>query len=742
VLAQIRSRLEPLAALPGGALTASQQQQKHRLEGYLELCTLHKIKFQLDAVLAQAVAMIQRLNEEPDLRTIDQIEPLAARLRAVLAYDPEYAQARDVFHQLAAAYPEYVHEPVEEARTLSLASYQAPEMRIAITCRKADLEKQPLLQAKYPLYYVAAAPHSPDKDEAYHLRFSLKDLDDFSAFHEALRTRPGYRIQINGRLIQEQYFTDWLHCYVRFRKARTPNYCYGASPLTFNVFGCHKLYTPDLAKRLDLCWFSHGALDPHSGLFFVESATLLQHLNRQLSYCGFCPALTQEKLSIGLNVLPDALNPECDDRWQFWPPDGVPQGVVPTGQALVIASPDADFSRVEPADLIEVGPTPYIEKLLRYLKTGDPAHLGAQVYRGLSTCLHCGEPYKLHTLLCKKCRLDFWKYALHDLDSVLARLRSHTPIRLPESGQKPASDRVSQPTPPAVGASAAQSEDSGISFEQLWSDPQVQHMLTDDAPPASPPVATDASAAQRSERPAPAASAAQAEAYRESLRAIVAKRGLADGPSILPTLVEDQPYERLHWHEKLWGFVSKKYRERKAIETAFAPPRTESPFSQTPDSASEPLTFEEQSRSADSRIAELLGAGPLPTRRESDGRQAPQKTGSATGDGVQGEFGPEHAALLNAIKSLKSRPKSELSKRGVVRVVYLATMDKDLCPLCAYLDGMVMDPDDPATDIFSPPLYPGCTCRREYVLKTEKPQNWPRVTFTFPPKELLVYLEK
>ena len=102
----------------------------------------------------------------------------------------------------------------------------------------------------------------------------------------------------------------------------------------------------------------------------------------------------------------------------------------------------------------------------------------------------------------------------------------------------------------------------------------------------------------------------------------------------------------------------------------------------------------------------------------------------------------ENLALLEAIKRLKPKQKSELSKRGVVRVIYHATMDKEMCPLCAYLDGMVMDPDDPATDIFSPPLYPGCTCRREYVLKTEKPKNWPEVTFKFPPKELLTYLDK
>ena len=98
--------------------------------------------------------------------------------------------------------------------------------------------------------------------------------------------------------------------------------------------------------------------------------------------------------------------------------------------------------------------------------------------------------------------------------------------------------------------------------------------------------------------------------------------------------------------------------------------------------------------------------------------------------------------LLDALRRLKPRQRSELSKRGVVRVIYHAPLDKETCPLCNYLDGMVMDPDDPTTDIFSPPLYPGCTCSREYILKTEKPSNWPNVTFQFPPEELLMYLEK
>ena len=186
---------------------------------------------------------------------------------------------------------------------------------------------------------------------------------------------------------------------------------------------------------------------------------------------------------------------------------------------------------------------------------------------------------------------------------------------------------------------------------------------------------------------------------------------------------EAEPYieGRFDLHEKLRRLVSKKYRERKAIEDAFERPTPPKDWRNSRDRRSSTL--------ADASADDMWLPGEAPTRPRGDGKP-------------DARFSQESAELLNAVKKLKPRQKSDLSKRGVVRVIYHATMDKESCPLCAYLDGMVMDPDDPASDIFSPPLFQGCTCRREYVLKTEKPSNWPDVTFEFPPEELLIYLEK
>ncbi len=96
----------------------------------------------------------------------------------------------------------------------------------------------------------------------------------------------------------------------------------------------------------------------------------------------------------------------------------------------------------------------------------------------------------------------------------------------------------------------------------------------------------------------------------------------------------------------------------------------------------------------------------------------------------------------NLIKKIKTiTPTSDLSRRGVVRIIYSAIIDRDTCPLCRFLHGMVFHPDHFETEIFKPPLHKGCKCMRTYVLSSEKPRNWPEVNFEPPPDELLKYLD-
>ncbi len=666
------------------------------LENYLELCYIHKLKFQMDVVFFRVKKEITRLKQNLDQINQDLFESLMYRLQTVLEIDADHPEAQELIRILHIIYKQQSQNFDYIELPLNIAQYKLPRLCIEIACNLQDIEAHHHLKTIYKQYEVTTP--QKNRDSLCRMQFYLEHLKDFEIFHEELRVKPSYKIIVNNYDLDEQAFSDWFQCYKRFIKANNPQYCYGASPFTFNFFGCHKLSLQDVAKQLEKCWFHSGTLDQESGLFFVMERSITDHIRAHLNYCGFCPALTQKKLTLGMALLPKYINPECDNRWEYYYTHGERTGVIPSGNEIAISTLDSllDEGRgmsslegdrgvsspnggkgVSPVDLsalIEVGSTPYIHKVLRYLESNNPSNLAEPAYRGLSTCMNCGAPYKPYTMTCSRCKIDFWKYAMKDIERALNHLRYFREIK-PQFWD--------------IETQNSEIEEDTVSFDQLWNDPQVQAILSQEQ---------CTSQDNRKEQKIP------------TERGEDIPQTFSESPASYFPKSQMPSSDRLEFHEKLRSLVSKRYRERKAIEKAFSHPThaTKLPGSQEQeDIQKSPESHTELKRRADTKP----------------------------------EFS-EQAALINAVKSLKPRKKSELSKRGVVRIIYHATIDKETCPLCSYLDGMVMDPDDPATDIFSPPLYPGCNCSREYVLKTEKPKNWPRVTFKFPPDELLIYLDK
>jgi hypothetical protein len=713
LMALIRQHLPSSDEHQDGTLAESIQQEMTRLEAYLELCTLHKVKFQMDVLLSGIKRDVQQLQQKPSQLSQTMFDSLIQRLQTVLEIDADHPEARQLFQILQAEYPQYTQRIRDPRSYLTLAPYQMPDLCIEVTCQLKAIKQHERLQAIYQEYLIPTR----ENDSICRLQFRSETLDTFAIFHEELRMKPSYTVAVNHRTLDEQQFSDWFQCYRRFLKANTPQYCYGASPFTFNVFGCHKLYTPDVAKKLEQCWFQQGALDQESGLFFISLLAIAAQIKQHLEYCGFCPALNQEKLMIGMTVLPSYINPECDSRWHYYTIQGERVSVLPEGKEIAIATLNTDFSHPDLSTLIEVGPTPYVSNVLTYLDSNNAEALSAPGYRGFSTCVYCGAPYKLHTMLCSKCKQEFWKYALKNLEQALTQIKSRRQPSL-----HPQELPTQTPEPDIAVPAPAASEEKAVSFDQLWNDPQIQKLLS-----KSVDEKEQARSIESPEHP-PHSEPAKSTLSPEEIQQALSQLSKSRAARRRKVSQSSSSSERLQFHEKIWSSISQKYRERKAIESAFSQP---SYPEQPPESVLASPEHELSTRFQEmlTRENHISGSAPPP-------HEQPAQTAA-----VQGED-REKTALLNAIKSIKDRKKSELTKRGVVRVIYHATMDKDTCPLCAYLDGMVMDPDDAATDIFSPPLYPGCTCSREYVLKTEKPHKWPKVTFKFPPKELLGYLDK
>ncbi len=694
-------------------LGRTEEKRDETLALYTELCHIHKIKFQMDALFSTVKKDIGMLSHDPVQVGQDLFSNLIQRLQIVLEIDPSHPEAQTLLNTLTDEYPQYAGIPNSFETYLNILPYQQPTLCIEIGCKRTDIENIPTLKSVYASHQIASPrrdhPHQEPVSEVCRLRFSLDQLSIFEMFHEALRTRQAYTITVNGQSVDENFFSEWFQCYKRFLKTTNSQYCYGASPFTFNFFGCHKLYMKDVAKQLEKCWFQYGSLDQNSSLFLVDKDQIARQIRSHLSHCGFCPALTQEKLLVGMALIPAYINPEWDNRWKYFYANAKRLGVVPSGNDIVIFTLGSDALHGEsapstPSDpsaalrtdslrtetLIEVGATPYLDKVIRYLQSHNLSELSETTYQGLSHCVNCGSVYKPHTMICSKCKMSFWKYALNDLKKVLAKLRYTKPIVISPVRQKSShSDSGEFPNESAL-------HQQNVSFTQLWSDPDVRDILLKEQ---------DMHKEQSGTRDEHQALTGEDHFFSESR---------SSAPKTLSS-------NRFDLHEKLRSLVSKKYRERKAIEQAF--------------SGAKPAS---SSSSAKMREDEPSGSPSEKHRNQIKSRQSK----SAAEENETASIRSKNEELLDAVKKLRPRQRSELSKRGVVRVIYHATIDKETCPLCRYLDEMVLDPDDPAIDIFSPPLYPGCTCRREYVLKTEKPKNWPKVTFRFPPKELLIYLKE
>ncbi len=679
-----------------GTDKAAARHDATRLKLYSDLCHIHRIKFQMDTLFEGVKREITRFNRESAHMDYAVFEHLLWRLRTVLHIDAYHPEAQAVLETLIAEYPQYAEKLDSSGLYLDITPYQRSTLCIEIACNVTDILQNTTLQSFYEPYQVI--PRKLDVTEAdstpeiCRLRFFQNQLRTFEIFHEALRTRPTYSITVNRHALDEKFFSAWFHCYKGFLKANTPQYCYGGSPFTFNFFGCHKLFMKDIAKHYDTCWFRYGFLDQGSGLFLVNADQIANHIRSKLSHCGFCPALTQEKLLLGTALLPQYINPEDTARWHYLYSNRGRTGVMPAGHDIAVSLREVDALHDHDV-LIEAGATPYIEKILRYLQSEDRAELSETTYNSLSFCIKCGSVYKPHTMTCSRCRTDFYKYALKDLENVLDHLRDTRDLELPPVPQVNIS--LSKRKPRAHNTVTRQKT---VSFSQLWDDPEIRKILSK----------------QRTH------SAQETQTEQKEHNATVPDTASSGSP---PSISETNFSPRFNLHEKLRSLISKKYREQKAIEQA---------FSQT---------------QATITPAEVKPRNPSIASGETAQKQRAQKKPepphqSEEHPSESDSLSQKEQELLKAVRKLKPRQKSKLSKRGVVRVIYHAIMDKETCPLCHYLDEVVMDPDDPATDIFSPPLYPGCTCSREYVLKTEKPDNWPHVTFRFPPEELLVYLEK
>ena len=85
-----------------------------------------------------------------------------------------------------------------------------------------------------------------------------------------------------------------------------------------------------------------------------------------------------------------------------------------------------------------------------------------------------------------------------------------------------------------------------------------------------------------------------------------------------------------------------------------------------------------------------------------------------------------------SLEKLKNTKLADILSPKIVRFVW-KTHEPNICPLCASLDGKVMDATDPDYSIYQQPLHPNCKCTWGFI--TSDAEKIPKVDWERPKEE-------
>lgn len=165
----------------------------------------------------------------------------------------------------------------------------------------------------YPSYKRYSGPNG---EEINDIRFGPEDILIFSELWPRIKNWKSTIVKINDQVIDHKILNKMLLCYkdkLRFKDSN-PLFCYGASPFTFNLFGCHRTMLRDGVIASQKCWFNIGIFD-QKGIFHVDKKAIIALLKKNVSIFYICPSLQLKNLKRGLDLIPDTIDPRNNKEW-------------------------------------------------------------------------------------------------------------------------------------------------------------------------------------------------------------------------------------------------------------------------------------------------------------------------------------------------------------------------------------------------------------------------------------------
>jgi hypothetical protein len=123
-----------------------------------------------------------------------------------------------------------------------------------------------------------------DGKKIYSINFFPNEILDFDNIYKKIKTWKSVIVYINNQIIDLADINKWLRCYRDKRKCQLSNplFCYGASPFTFNLFGCHRAMIRDAYPESTDNWYEFGEMRK-DGTFTIDKETVKRKIGGAIS---------------------------------------------------------------------------------------------------------------------------------------------------------------------------------------------------------------------------------------------------------------------------------------------------------------------------------------------------------------------------------------------------------------------------------------------------------------------------
>lgn len=205
--------------------------------------------------------------------------------------------------------------PAEKAKQCLDAPPQEPWLLIA-AFGKSSSKVLPLVLSSIQSQPSFRMSKGPNEEDIYEVEFQPDDILNFEQLWNRIKDWKSTIIKIRGEIIDRNTISRWLICYRDKLKQKTTNpiFCFGASPFTFNIFGCHRTTIRDGIGSVGMSWYHIGKFDS-LGVFYVDREAITMKVRQDIYSYRICPALDIEKIKRGLMLLPDTIDARKDIGW-------------------------------------------------------------------------------------------------------------------------------------------------------------------------------------------------------------------------------------------------------------------------------------------------------------------------------------------------------------------------------------------------------------------------------------------